>query len=203
MCLSRKAGYLGMPQGQPVEDPVVPESSVNNEATSPAASTNVESLAEDQPMINTPVKKSNTSTSKGKGKAAKRNVSAHSKPLPICVKEGLDQDEIESDVEEDDIGNMCWDAVEKEEEDDDEDNEDLESDNIDEEFIKWQRDTPPVQAATNFTGIPGPQHRLSPEISVPFNYFLLYIPIYFWSRIAQYTNCKAWMTKEDKVGKIF
>ena len=90
MRLSRKAGYLWMPHGQPEEDPVVSEHSVNNEATSPAASTNVESSAEDQPMINTPVKKSNTSASKGKGKAAKRNVSAHSKPLPICVKDGLD-----------------------------------------------------------------------------------------------------------------
>jgi len=135
--LSRKAGYLWMPQGQPEEDPVVSEHSVNNGATSPAASTNVESSAEDQPMINTPVKKSNTSASKRKGKAAKRNVSAHSKPLPICVKDGLDRDEMESAVEEDDIGDTFWDAVEKEEEDDDEDNEDLESDNIDEEFIKW------------------------------------------------------------------
>ena len=45
---------------------------------------------------------------------------------------------------------MYWDAIEKEEEDD-EDNEGLESNNIDEEFIKWQRDTPPVQAATNIS----------------------------------------------------
>ena len=56
-------------------------------------------------------------------KAAKRNVyiPAHSKPLPICVKDGLDQEEMESDVKEDDIGHTYWDAVEKEEEDDDKD----------------------------------------------------------------------------------
>ena len=68
-------------------------------------------------------------------KAAKRNVyiSAHSKPLPICVKDGLDQDEMKSDVEEHDIGDTYWDAVEEKEEDN-EGIEGLESDNIDEEI---------------------------------------------------------------------
>ena len=55
---------------------------------------------------------------------------------------------MESAVEEDDIGDTFWDAVEKEE---DEDNEGLESDNIDEEFIKWQRETPPIQAASSYS----------------------------------------------------
>ena len=42
-----------------------------------------------------------------------------------------------------------------------------------------------------FTASPGPKHTLSPENTVPFDYFCLYIPIYFWSLWVQYTNAKA------------
>lgn len=43
-----------------------------------------------------------------------------------------------------------------------------------------------------FTGSPGPKHTLSPENAVPFDYFCLYIPIYFWS-LWEYTNKKSCM----------
>ena len=98
------------------------------------------------------------------------------------------------------MGEEFWDAIEREEDEDDQ--EGIEEDDIDQDFIQWQRDTPPVQPPTAFTGAPGPKHTLSPENAVPFDYFSLYIPIYFWSRIAQYTNSKAEMTKEKQDGKI-
>ena len=41
---------------------------------------------------------------------------------------------------------------------------------------------------------------LSPETSLPFDYFCLFIPIYFWTKIAFYTNSKAEMTKEAQDG---
>lgn len=56
-----------------------------------------------------------------------------------------------------------------------------------------------------FTASPGPKHTLSPENAVPFDYFCLYIPIYFWSLWAQYTNAKAAMErgKSSKKGRLW
>jgi hypothetical protein len=39
-----------------------------------------------------------------------------------------------------------------------------------------------------FTGVGGPKHQLNPGNAVSFDYFCLFIPTYFWSLWAQYTN---------------
>lgn len=52
-----------------------------------------------------------------------------------------------------------------------------------------------------FNGSPGPKHTLSPENAVPFEYFCLFIPIYFWSLWAQYTNTKASLEKAAGTSK--
>jgi hypothetical protein len=69
-------------------------------------------------------------------------------------------------------------------------------------FIRWQRDTPPVQPDISFTGSSGPKHVLSPEHALPFEYFCLFIPIWFWPKIAIYTNKKAHMVEQEQDGLI-
>ena len=192
--LSRNAGHIWMPKGQLKEDTLMPEKPVRDEETEEACNNDSPANALQEP---TPLPKKNKSrtdaASKGKGKAPKRGVSSDNNDDNFV-------EESKSDVEEDDLGEEFWDAIEREEDEDDQ--EGIEEDDIDQDFIQWQRDTPPVQPPTAFTGAPGPKHTLSPENAVPFDYFSLYIPIYFWSRIAQYTNSKAEMTKEKQDGKI-
>jgi hypothetical protein len=78
----------------------------------------------------------------------------------------------------------------------------MEEDADDAGFINWQFSLPPLQVNKPFTGAAGPKHGLSPEKALPIDYFNLFIPMFFWIRIAQYTNAKADMTKEEKEGKM-
>jgi hypothetical protein len=68
--------------------------------------------------------------------------------------------------------------------------------------MRWQHEKEPVQSEKPFQGCSGPKHGLSPETATPFDYFCLFIPIYFWARFAQYTNTKAEMTKDEQDGQI-
>jgi hypothetical protein len=61
----------------------------------------------------------------------------------------------------------------------------------------WSYGELPTKVDMNFTAKPGPQHTLSPENAMPWEYFCLYIPIFFWSKWALYTNLKA----EQEMGK--
>ena len=74
-----------------------------------------------------------------------------------------------------------------------------------EEFTadKWVFNVLTGENDAAFTGKPGPQHTLSPDSAVPYEYFCLFIPVYFWSRWAQYTNSKAEIErgKSNKKGR--
>ena len=59
---------------------------------------------------------------------------------------------------------------------------------------EWELNVPPVQPALNFTGSSGPQHSL-PTTATPFDYFCLFIPMFFWAKWAAYTNTKAEMRR--------
>lgn len=70
----------------------------------------------------------------------------------------------------------------------------------DEDFIRWSFNTPPTQLQAGFIGSTGPKHGVSPENGLPIDYFNLFIPMYFWSRFATYTNTKASMATEEAGG---
>ena len=62
----------------------------------------------------------------------------------------------------------------------------------------WKINELPVQPTVEFLGVSGPLHQLS-STSGPFEFFCLFIPIFWWDRWATYTNQKA--TMEDSAGK--
>ena len=169
--LSRNAGHIWMPKGQLEEDTLMPEKPVHDEETEEACNNDSPANALQEP---TPLPKKNKSrtdaASKGKGKAPKRGVSSDNNDDNFV-------EESKSDVEEDDLGEEFWDAIEREEDEDDQ--EGIEEDDIDQDFIQWQRDTPPVQPPTAFTGAPGPKHTLSPENAVPLIIFCCIFPFIF------------------------
>jgi hypothetical protein len=66
-----------------------------------------------------------------------------------------------------------------------------------EPLLKWELNALPIQPAREFMGMSGPRHALCPEKSSPIDYFLLYIPMYMFSKIAEYTNKKAGMAKQN------
>lgn len=133
---------------------------------------------------------------KGKQKAA--NVLNPSKQSVVNITEDDDL-VVDSGAEEDVDSENLWDALEDQEANE-EVNEGLEED-IDIDFLNWQYNQEPVQPEQAFTGVPGPQHTLDPENAVPFDYFSLYIPIYFWSKIATYTNAKAEIEAQKLEGR--
>jgi hypothetical protein len=67
------------------------------------------------------------------------------------------------------------------------------------DFIRWQQ---PVIPERILSGRIGPQHTLDPFRGVPFDYFCLFIPLFFYTRIAEYTNIKAEIEAEKKDGKV-
>ena len=69
----------------------------------------------------------------------------------------------------------------------------------DDDFIKWSFGKDPVIPERTFTGVSGPLHRFNPNRANPFDFFCLLIPIYFYTRFANYTNKKAELesTKTD------
>ena len=54
----------------------------------------------------------------------------------------------------------------------------------------WKINELPVQPTVEFLGVSGPLHQLS-STSGPFEFFCLFIPIFWWDRWATYTNQKA------------
>ena len=108
----------------------------------------------------------------------------------ITIEELIDNSDVESFYEEDDSQS-----------DSDEDNAPDEANDEDANFIAWQRNKEPVQPQKPFTGVSGPQRTLPVETATPFDYFCLFIPIYFWIRFAQYTNSKAGMVHAEQAGK--
>ena len=62
----------------------------------------------------------------------------------------------------------------------------------------------PTPPATEFLGNPGPKHTL-PASAVPYQYFCLFVPVYFWAKWTIYTNAKAGMSKDssDKKGRAW
>jgi hypothetical protein len=55
----------------------------------------------------------------------------------------------------------------------------------------WRPNVLPDQNEIPFLGKSGPQHTLSPSTATPFEYFCLFIPIFYWDRWAKFTNEKA------------
>lgn len=78
----------------------------------------------------------------------------------------------------------------------------FEPEDEDVDFINWQHQIPPFQPEQPFSGQGGPKHGLAPETALPIDYFCLFIPVFWWSRFAKYTNCKAEMAKTQQEGKI-
>ena len=72
--------------------------------------------------------------------------------------------------------------------------------NLDADFIAWHRDIPPVQPNRPFGGATGPRHKLNAETATPYDYFCLFIPVFFWVRFAQYTNAKTEMVRKEQDG---
>jgi hypothetical protein len=195
--LSRQAGYLWMPEGQ--------QAAEDNSTNSTSNKDGINTVTEDaSPIAPAHSSAEQTSRKRGgkeprqKGKAKKQAVAAAIDTPPRPKTSELSEELIpDSDAEEEDVSEEFWDAMEA---DDDGNDEGLEDD-VDQDFINWQRDTPPVQLEKPFTGMPGPKHTLSPEASTPFDYFSLFIPIFFWPKIASYTNIKAQMQEEKTDGE--
>lgn len=66
----------------------------------------------------------------------------------------------------------------------------------------WQFGVPPVQHIPEFIGQSGPRHTLPPDTAIPWDYFCLFIPIYWWTKIALFTNTKANMESDKKDGHV-
>jgi hypothetical protein len=66
--------------------------------------------------------------------------------------------------------------------------------NFDFDTVHWKVNEMPVQPHMDFLGKSGPTHCLNPATAVPLDYFLLFIPVFFWNKWADYTNRKAEMT---------
>ena len=62
---------------------------------------------------------------------------------------------------------------------------------------QWEPGVMPVQPSMGFLGKTGPQHSLSPD-SLPYQFFCLFIPVYWWAKWTRYTNSKANMKKNGK-----
>ena len=60
----------------------------------------------------------------------------------------------------------------------------------DDDFIKWSFGKDPVIPERSFTGVSGPLHGFNSDRANPFDFFCLFIPIYFHTRFANYTNKK-------------
>jgi Transposase IS4 len=70
------------------------------------------------------------------------------------------------------------------------------------DFIKWSFGKDPVIPERTFTGVSGPRHGLDPDRANPFDYFCLFIPIFFYTRFANYTNKKAELESNKKDGHV-
>jgi hypothetical protein len=90
-------------------------------------------------------------------------------------------------------GEESDDGDDDDEESDDDDEETDEPDITDFEPHLWKLNELPVKNEFNFTGVSGPHHTLPVATALPFEYFCLLIPMFFWERWAQYTNTKAEM----------
>jgi hypothetical protein len=56
----------------------------------------------------------------------------------------------------------------------------------------WEFGAMPARPNLNFMGQTGPTHAMGDfAASTPFQFFCLFIPVFYWERWAQYTNCKA------------
>ena len=112
--LSRNAGHLWMPQGQLAEEPGIPEKLVHDETSEkPSNNYSPENALQEHTSLSKKKKSRTDVSSKRKGKAPKRVVS------PANSDDDALED-INSDVEEDDLGEEFW------------------EDNVDEDFIQWQ-----------------------------------------------------------------
>ena len=70
----------------------------------------------------------------------------------------------------------------------------------DDDFIKWSVGKDPVIPERTFTGVSGHLHGFDPNIASPFDFFCLRIPIYFYTRFANYTNKKLSWSLPQKMG---
>jgi hypothetical protein len=75
---------------------------------------------------------------------------------------------------------------------DDADEEDAEGEDITHfQSDLWKYKELPIKNEFQFKGATGPQHVLPVTTATPFEYFCLFIPIFYWERWAKYTNDKA------------
>jgi hypothetical protein len=83
----------------------------------------------------------------------------------------------------------------------DEDKEEQDDSDIFGQFTSenWRFNVMPDIHPLEFTGVPGPTHQL-PADSMPFEFFCLFIPTFFWPLWAGYTNTKASMELPTKKG---
>ena len=123
--------------------------------------------------------------------------------------DGEIEKECDSDAEDVDDAELFFDARTAEADDDNveggEDEKKGDAPNSIEEFTpdKWVFNEMPGDNNHPFTGISGPRHTLSPDTAIPYDYFCLFVPVYFWARWATYTNAKAEIerAKIDKKGR--
>lgn len=151
----------------------------------------------------------------GKKQAGKRRTASKANKIASPVAENLsveDQMFENSDIEYSDAEESDSDNEQYYEQDDtkarkqnpasQEQNKDGLEEAEDGHFVAWQRSRAPVIPDRQFTGISGPQHTLDPASAVPFQYFCLFIPLYFYDKIATYTNAKAGIESVKKEGKV-
>ena len=65
----------------------------------------------------------------------------------------------------------------------------------------WKMNELPEKQQLPFIGRIGPQHALPVATATPFEYFCLFIPIFYWDRWALFTNQKADMERNKTPGK--
>ena len=70
----------------------------------------------------------------------------------------------------------------------------------DDDFTKWAFGKDPVIPERTFTGGNGHLRGFDPNSASPFDFFCLRIPIYFYTRFANYTNKKLSWSLPQKMG---
>lgn len=111
-------------------------------------------------------------------------------PKKVCADASVVEDELNnSDMEQDE-------EEELEESESEDEKPTLEEDIGNFHPSMWVFNAMPQPTNSPFLGMSGPQHSLHPN-SQPFQFFCLFIPIFFWERWAQYTNQKAEMETDN------
>ena len=76
----------------------------------------------------------------------------------------------------------------------------MDDDTNDDFMTKWPFGKDPVIPERTFTGVSGHLHGFYPNSASPFDFFCLRIPIYFYTRFANYTNKKLSWSLPQKMG---